>query len=42
MLIFTSGKSLTGPDSPDFAPMENELRIYWIRLGRFLVATLKR
>lgn len=28
--------------SPDFAPMENELRIYWIRLGRFLVATLNR
>lgn len=28
--------------SPDFAPMENELRTYWIRLGRFLVATLNR
>lgn len=28
--------------SPDFAPMENELRIYWVRLGRFLVATLNR
>lgn len=28
--------------SPDFAPMENELRVYWIRLGRFLVATLNR
>lgn len=26
--------------SPDFAPMENELRAYWSRLGRFLVATL--
>lgn len=28
--------------SPDFAPMENELRTYWARLGRFLVATLNR
>lgn len=28
--------------SPDFAPMENELRTYWMRLGRFLVATLNR
>ncbi len=28
--------------SPDFAPMENELRTYWGRLGRFLVATLNR
>lgn len=28
--------------SPDFAPMENELRTYWVRLGRFLVATLNR
>jgi hypothetical protein len=28
--------------SPDFAPMENELRTYWTRLGRFLVATLNR
>lgn len=28
--------------SPDFAPMESELRIYWVRLGRFLVATLNR
>ena len=28
--------------SPDFAPMDNELRAYWIRLGRFLVATLNR
>jgi hypothetical protein len=28
--------------SPDFAPMENELRTYWVRLGRFLVATLSR
>jgi hypothetical protein len=28
--------------SPDFAPMENELRIYWTRLGRFLVAALSR
>lgn len=28
--------------SPDFAPMENELRTYWVRLGRFLVATLTR
>ena len=26
--------------SPDFAPMENELRVYWMRLGRFLIATL--
>lgn len=28
--------------SPDFAPMESELRTYWVRLGRFLVATLNR
>lgn len=28
--------------SPDFAPMENELRTYWTRLERFLVATLSR
>lgn len=28
--------------SPEFAPMENELRTYWMRLGRFLVATLSR
>jgi hypothetical protein len=28
--------------SPDFAPMENELRTYWVRLGRFLQATLSR
>lgn len=28
--------------SPDFAPMENELRTYWNRLGRFLVAILNR
>jgi hypothetical protein len=28
--------------SPDFAPMETELRTYWTRLGRFLVATLSR
>ncbi|RZF60533.1 hypothetical protein EWE75_22640 [Sphingomonas populi] len=28
--------------SPDFGPMENELRTYWVRLGRFLVATLNR
>lgn len=28
--------------SPEFAPMENELRTYWIRLGRFLVAALSR
>lgn len=28
--------------SPDFAPMENELRTYWTRLGRFLVAALNR
>lgn len=28
--------------SPDFGPMENELRIYWMRLGRFLVAALSR
>ena len=28
--------------SPDFAPMENELRIYWNRLGRFLIAALNR
>lgn len=28
--------------SPDFAPMEGELRAYWARLGRFLVAALNR
>jgi hypothetical protein len=28
--------------SPEFAPMENELRTYWVRLGRFLVAMLSR
>jgi hypothetical protein len=28
--------------SPDFAPMENELRTYWARLGRFLLAALNR
>ncbi|MDB5415747.1 MAG: hypothetical protein JWR10_4082 [Rubritepida sp.] len=28
--------------SPDFAPMENELRVYWVRLGRFLIASLSR
>lgn len=28
--------------SPDFAPMESELRVYWTRLGRFLVAALSR
>lgn len=28
--------------SPDFAPMESELRIYWTRLNRFLVASLSR
>lgn len=28
--------------SPDFAPMENELRAYWTRLGRFIVAALNR
>lgn len=28
--------------SPDFAPMESELRTYWTRLGRFLIATLTR
>jgi len=28
--------------SPDFAPMESELRTYWVRLGRFLIATLSR
>ncbi len=28
--------------SPDFAPMENELRVYWNRLGRFLVSALNR
>lgn len=28
--------------SPDFAPMEGELRTYWVRLGRFLVAALSR
>lgn len=26
--------------SPDFAPMEAEFRTYWMRLGRFLIATL--
>jgi hypothetical protein len=28
--------------SPDFAPMEGELRTYWTRLGRFLIAALSR
>ncbi|MBA3510732.1 hypothetical protein [Sphingomonas sp.] len=28
--------------SPDFAPLENELRTSWTRLERFLVATLSR
>ncbi len=28
--------------SPDFAPMEGELRTYWARLGRFLIAALSR
>lgn len=28
--------------SPDFAPTENELRAYWTRLNRFLVACLSR
>lgn len=28
--------------SIDFAPMENELRAYWMRLGRFIVAVLNR
>lgn len=28
--------------SLDFAPMENELRTYWVRLGRFLIACLSR
>lgn len=28
--------------SPDFAPMANELRTYWQRLGRFIVAALNR
>ncbi|MER9601523.1 hypothetical protein [Mesorhizobium sp. M0243] len=28
--------------SPDFAPMTNELRTYWVRLGRFLVASVSR
>lgn len=28
--------------SPDFAPMENELRMYWARLGRFLLACVSR
>ena len=28
--------------SPDFAPMENELRVYWTRFARFLVACLAR
>lgn len=28
--------------SPDFAPMESEIRAYWTRLGRFLVASLNR
>lgn len=28
--------------SPDFGPIETELRTYWTRLGRFLIATLSR
>jgi hypothetical protein len=28
--------------SADFAPMESELRAYWTRLGRFLIAALNR
>ena len=28
--------------SPNFAPMENELRAYWTRLGPFIVAALNR
>jgi hypothetical protein len=28
--------------SPDFAPMESELRVYWLRLGKFLTAALNR
>lgn len=28
--------------SPDFAPMQNELRAYWNRLGRFLIVCLTR
>lgn len=28
--------------SPNFAPLESELRTYWSRLGRFLIATLSR
>lgn len=28
--------------SQDFAPLEGELRVYWTRLGRFLVAALNR
>ena len=28
--------------SPDFAPMESELRVYWTRLGKFLLAALNR
>jgi hypothetical protein len=28
--------------SPNFAPMENELRAYWARLGPFIVAALNR
>jgi hypothetical protein len=28
--------------SPDFAPLEAELRAYWARLGRFLLATVGR
>lgn len=28
--------------SPHFAPMENELLAYWVRLGRFLIAILTR
>jgi hypothetical protein len=28
--------------SPDFGPMEHELRTYWMRLGRFLTCALNR
>ena len=28
--------------SLEFAPLENELRTYWVRLGRFIIATLNR
>jgi hypothetical protein len=28
--------------SPNFAPLEGELRTYWTRLGRFIVAALSR